>query len=181
MTKNSILERYDKDENGNLIIRIHTPKVEDLYENYDKKSTFIKKDLKEDLEDYLIESVEEIDNNPFKIVFYFDEKSTSATEDRLKISIKEYFEYLQYLKKIKIKESIKNSLIFIVIGFILVAFAFILSENEDFIIKLLSEGIMVGGWVALWEAGAILLINWIPLKKELNIFKKISNANIECY
>ncbi|WP_418187268.1 hypothetical protein ACNSOP_08100 [Aliarcobacter lanthieri] len=40
---------------------------------------------------------------------------------------------------------------------------------------------MVGGWVALWEAGAILLINWIPLKKELNIFKKISNANIECY
>ena len=46
---NTILNRYDKDENGNLIIKIYTTKIEDLYEDYDKKSTFIKKDLKEDL------------------------------------------------------------------------------------------------------------------------------------
>ncbi|WP_266094537.1 hypothetical protein [Aliarcobacter cibarius] len=41
--KNYILNRYDKDDSGNLIIKIHTPKIEDLYEDYDKKSSFIKK------------------------------------------------------------------------------------------------------------------------------------------
>ena len=45
--ENYILKRYDKDENGNLIIKIHTKKIEDLYEDYDQKSSFIKKDLKE--------------------------------------------------------------------------------------------------------------------------------------
>ena len=44
--ENYILNRYDKDENGNLIIKIHTKKIEDLYEDYDQKSSFIKKDLK---------------------------------------------------------------------------------------------------------------------------------------
>ena len=51
--ENYILNRYDKDENGNLIIKIHTKKIEDLYEDYDQKSSFIKKDLKEKLEEYL--------------------------------------------------------------------------------------------------------------------------------
>ena len=49
--ENYILNRYDKDENGNLIIKIHTKKIEDLYEDYDQKSSFIKKDLKEKLEE----------------------------------------------------------------------------------------------------------------------------------
>lgn len=179
--KNSILERYDKNQNDELIIKIHTTKIEDLYEDYDKKSTFIKKDLKDDLEHYLIESVEEIGENPFVINFYFDEKGNFATEGRLKSSIKEYFDYLQFLERKNMKENLKNSFIFILIGFILVSISFNLSEKEDFIFRLISEGLMVGGWVALWEAMAILLINWLPLKKRLKIFQKISNAKIDCF
>jgi len=79
---NTILNRYDKDENGNLIIKIYTTKIEDLYEDYDKKSTFIKKDLKEDLENYLEESVAEIADNSFIINFNFDEKSGVETQNR---------------------------------------------------------------------------------------------------
>ena len=58
--KNSIINRYDKNQNNELVIKISAAKVEDLFEDYDKKSTFIKKDLKESLEKYLIQSVEEI-------------------------------------------------------------------------------------------------------------------------
>ena len=58
--KNSITNRYDKNSNNELVINISAAKVEDLFEDYDKKSTFIKKDLKESLEKYLIQSVEEI-------------------------------------------------------------------------------------------------------------------------
>ena len=71
--KNSITSRYDKNSNNELVINISAEKVEDLFEDYDKKSTFIKKDLKESLEKYLIESVEEIAEHPFIIKFYFDE------------------------------------------------------------------------------------------------------------
>lgn len=178
--KDSIIERYEKNLNNEIIIKIYTSKIENLYEDYDKKSTFIKKDLKDDLENYLIESVEEIGNHPFTINFYFDEKTDLASNERLKNSIKEYFEYLQVLENKKMKEQLKNSFIFLIIGFIFVSISFNISENENFIYKLISEGAMVGGWVSLWEALATILIKWLPLKNKLKIFRKISNSDIKC-
>ena len=105
--KNSITNRYDKNSNDELVINISAEKIEDLYEDYDKKSTFIKKDLKDDLENYLIESVEEIGNHPFTINFSFDEKTDFSSNARLKNSIKEYFEYLQLLEHKKMKTYLK--------------------------------------------------------------------------
>ena len=79
------------------------------------------------------------------------------------------------------KESLKNSIIFFIIGFFLVALSFILSEEENLAIKIVSEGVMIGGWVALWEALAIVLVNWLTLNKNLKIYKKIANSKVEIY
>ncbi|QEZ88929.1 hypothetical protein [Aliarcobacter cibarius] len=179
--KNYILNRYDKDDSGNLIIKIHTPKIEDLYEDYDKKSSFIKKDLKYKLEEYLFECVDEIGNIPFILQFHFEEKINLDSSNRLQTSINEYFSYLQFLEKKSMKESLKNSVIFFIVGFLLVFISFSLSENENLFYKIISEGFMIGGWVALWEALAIVLINWLPLNKNLKIYKKIANAKIEIF
>ena len=78
-----------------------------------------------------------------------------------------------------LKEQVKNSSIFIIIGFVFVALALILGDSEKFFIKLLSEGVMVAGWVSLWEAMATILIKWLPLKNKLKILNKISNAKIK--
>lgn len=179
--KDYILNRYDKDENEHLIVKIHTKRIEDLYEDYDQKSSFIKKDLKYKLEEYLFESVDEIGKNPFILQFQFEEKLSIDSSKRLQSSIKEYFSYLQFLERKGMKESLKNSIIFFIIGFLLVAISFLLSEQESLAIKIVSEGIMIGGWVALWEALATILVSWIPLRKNLNIYKKISNSKVEIY
>ena len=177
--KNSILNRYDKNSNDELVLNISAVKVEDLFEDYDKKSTFIKKDLKESLEKYLIESVEEIGEHPFIIKFYFDEISNEESNQKVQNSIKDYFEYLQYWEQKKMKVQIKNSFIFLIIGFIFISISFNLAENEEFFFRLISEGSMVAGWVSLWEVLATILIKWLPLRNKLKIFKNISNAKIE--
>ena len=176
-----ISNRYDKNENGELIIKISTTNIEDLYENYDKKSSFIKKDLDHKLEDYLFESVKEINDYPFVVEFYFKNGIDEASSNSLKTSIKEYFEYLQIVEKNSMKENLKNSLLFILIGFILISLSFNIQEKDGFLYQLISEGSMVGGWVALWEAMTIILVNWLPLKKRLKIFKKITKAKIFCF
>lgn len=106
--KNYILNRYDKDDFGNILIKIHTTKIEDLYENYDKKSSFIKKDLKYKLEEYLFESVDEITNEPFILQFYFEEKISLDSSKRLEGSINEYFSYLQFLEKKEYERKFKK-------------------------------------------------------------------------
>ena len=40
--KNNITTRYDKNQTDELVLNISAVKVEDLFEDYDKKSTFIK-------------------------------------------------------------------------------------------------------------------------------------------
>ena len=85
--KDYILNRYDKDKEENLIIKIHTKRIEDLYEDYDKNSSFIKKDLKYKLEEYLVESVDEIGNKPFVLQFYFEEKLNLDSSKKLQNSI----------------------------------------------------------------------------------------------
>jgi hypothetical protein len=177
--KNKIIERYEQTQDNELIINISSKKIEDLYSIYDKKSTFVKKDLDDDFEKYLIESVEEIGNHPFIIRFYFSEQSQENINEKLKNSIKNYFDYLQNLEQRKLKEQVKNSSIFIIIGFIFVDIALILGDNEKFLLKLLSEGSMVAGWVSLWEALATILIKWLPLRDKLKVLNKISNAKIE--
>jgi hypothetical protein len=179
--KDYILNRYDKDKEENLIIKIHTKRIEDLYEDYDKNSSFIKKDLKYKLEEYLFESVDEIGNKPFVLQFYFEEKLNLDSSKKLQNSIQEYFSYLMFLEKKSMKENLKNSLIFFSIGFLLIFISFSLSEEKNLILKVLGEGIMIGAWVALWEALAIILINWLPLNKNLKIYSKIANARLYIY
>ena len=74
---------------------------------------------------------------------------------------------------------IKNSFIFLIIGFVFVAISFNLTENEEFFIRLISEGSMVAGWVSLWEALATILIKWINLRNKLKIFKNKKKKKIE--
>lgn len=179
--KDHILNRYDRDKNGALLIKIFASKVEDLYEDYDKKSSFIKKDLKYKLEEYLFESVDEIGSTPFVLQFYFEEASSKESLKRLQSSISEYFSYLIFLEKKSTKESLKNSIIFFLIGFLLIFVSFLLSEHDNMAYRLISEGVMIGGWVALWEALATILVKWLPLRKNLSIYQKIASAKVEIF
>ncbi len=177
--KNKIINRYDTTPNGEVIIKIATQNVEDLYDYYDKKSTFLKKDLSDSLVQYLIQSVDEIGNHAFVLQFYFDNNTLNAsTKEKIQNSIGDYFSYLQELEQKKMKEQIRNSFIFMFIGFCFVSFALILGRNENFVLEIISEGAMVGGWVSLWEALATFLIRWLPLRKKLTLYRRIASAEI---
>lgn len=111
--KKKIIERYDLNEDGEIIIQISASKIEDLYNEYDKKSSFSKKDLDQELVQYIIDSVNEIGKEPFCLQFYFDEKIEKKLQEKIKNSIRQYFSYLEDLEKKKMKEQIKNSFIFL--------------------------------------------------------------------
>ena len=180
--KKHILDRYDRDDNGAVVINISAKKIKDLYNDFDKESSFSKKDLDEELVEYIIDSVKEIGNEEFVIKFYFDEKLNDELENRIKNSILNFFEYLQELEKKAMKEQIKNAMIFMVIGvfFTAASLSFGRSNGEENVFyEVISEGLLVAGWVSLWESLATFLIKWLPLSKKLKIYKKIALSRVE--
>lgn len=177
--KKNILDRYDRTIENKIIIKISTNKFENLYDNFDMSSSFLKKDLSQQLVDYIIESVSEISNEEFIIRFYFKEKIEKENILHIEKSFDSYFNYLEELEKRKMKEQIKNSFIFILIGAFFITLSILLESKEQLTYRIISEGLMVAGWVSMWEAMATILIKWLPLSKKLKIFKKIVNSKIE--
>ena len=66
-----ILERYSRTADNKVIIDIAAGKVEDIYNYLDKHAPYRKKDLDQDLVEYLIDSVSEIGKEDFVIQFRF--------------------------------------------------------------------------------------------------------------
>ncbi len=179
--KKDILDRYDKNDNGELIIKISAKRVEDIYNDFDKESSFLKKDLNEELVEYIIDSVKELSNENFIIEFYFKEKITENEITKIKNSIHKFFNYLTELERKNMKEQIKNSLIFMAIGVFFTAMAIIFGEHNDNVVQeVISEGLMVAGWVSLWESLATFLIKWLPYTKKLKLFNRIIQAPVKC-
>ena len=177
--KKNILDRYDQTINNEFIIKISTNKFENLYDNFDMSSSFLKKDLSQQLVDYIIESVNEISNEKFIIKFYFKEDIEQKDIIHIEKSIDSYFTYLEELEKKKMREQIKNSLIFMILGVFFISLSILNETNQELTYRVISEGLMVAGWVSMWEAMATILIKWLPLSKKLKLFEKIVNSKIE--
>lgn len=177
--RKDILDRYDRTSDNKIIIKVSTNKFENLYDNFDMSSSFLKKDLSQQLVDYIIESVSEISNEKFIIKFYFKENIEQENILHIEKSLDSYFNYLEELEKKKMKEQIKNSLIFMLIGVFFITLSILLEENHGLTYRIISEGLMVAGWVSMWEAMATILIKWLPLSKKLKLFKKIVDSKIE--
>ena len=177
-----ILERYERADDGMIIIDIAAEKVEDLYNYFDKQSNFLKKDLDEDLTDYLTESAREIGNESFLIKITLASPIDSAKEEKVRNSFTNYFRYMKELELRKMAGMARTSLILLTIGLVILTLSILLNQQNEVwnsvIGSVFAEGLTVAAWVSLWEALATFLIQWMPHKKRIALFEKIAESEI---
>jgi uncharacterized protein YcgL (UPF0745 family) len=183
--KKEIAERYEYTAGGEVIIDVSTQKVEDLYNDFDKRSHFLKKDLNEDLVDYIVESATEIGNEKFIIQFHLEAHAHKEDISRVKNSIQNFFIYMQKLEEKKMKQMARTSFILLFIGLVFATISILLSKSDTIhnsvTLAVIAEGLTVAAWISLWEALATFLIKWRPYKKRIALYNKIENAKIEFY
>lgn len=181
--RKKIVERYELTKDGEIIIDVSAQSIEDLYDEFDKRAHFLKKDLNHHLVEYLIESVFEIEKESFVIQFNFESPSPFDSASRLKNSVYNFFIYLQELESRKMKEMIRASSIFLIIGLVIATISVLMNQSDiiktNIAFAVVAEGLTVAAWVSLWESLATFLIKWMPYKKKIALFGKIANAKIE--
>ena len=180
--KKEILERYERMQSGEIIIDISAQKIEDLYEDFDKKSHFLKKDLNQDLVEYIIDSVNEIEKENFVIRFNLEKKAQSDSISRINNSVNKFFMYMRELESRKMKDMVRTSIILLLIGLLIAALSLVLNQGEmvdkSIVAGVVAEGLTVAAWVSLWEALATFLIKWMPHKKKISLYERIANSKI---
>lgn len=180
--KKQILDRYSRTPDNKLKIDIAAGKVEDLFNDFDKHAPYRKKELDQDLVEYLIDSVSEIGNEDFVIQFRFTTLADTKLTSRVKTSIHNYFLYLKQLKLRELARMTRSSFILFFIGIVILSMAVWINQkiagHETVITNVFAEGLNVAAWVSLWNAIATFLINWAPHHRQIKMYERISKATI---
>jgi len=178
----NLLGRYEKDEQGTIIVDVSARRVEDLYNDFDKSAPYIKRDLDQDLADYLIASARELGRVQFAIRFTLEDSPDEPKSLRIRRSLNTYFLYLAETEIQKILQMFRRSAILFIIGlgilFSAVSLYRMLGPERSVTANVFAEGLTIAAWVSLWEALAIFLVEWFPHRKNVVLYRRLANAPI---
>lgn len=180
--KKEILERYSTTPDGKIILDITTDRVEYLYNDFDKHAPYIRKELDQELVDYLVECMRDVGKDAFIIEFRIAEKIESDLVSRVRTSIHNYFRYIRELEINDLKQMLRTSSILLVIGIALLTISVWFNEyveiHKSVISKVCSEGLTVAAWISMWESLATFMINWSPYTQRIHYFERLAEAPV---
>lgn len=178
----NILSRYARAEDGSIIIDVYTDKPEYLYNDFDRKAPYTKKDLDPDFVDYLIGCAKEVGKHPFFIRVNLPYVPTEELASRIRNSIASYFTYLISAEQDDMHKALRTSVIFLATGLGLLVLSVWSHQRflapESLVGRVMSEGLTVAAWVSLWEALANFLIQWPPHNREIRLYRRLANASV---
>jgi len=178
--KRNVFNRYERASNGRILIDVAAEKVEDLYSDFDRSAPYIRRDLDQDLVDYLIDCARELGHEPFTISFTLAHKPDDTSLSRIRGSVNNFFLYLAEVEQQKVRQMVRRSLVLFCIG---VAILFIsvwvnrwLGPDRTVVANVFAEGLIVAAWVSLWESLATFLIEWFPQLKNIKLYRRLASV-----
>ncbi len=181
--KRRILERYARTHDGRVVIDIAAEKIADLYDDFDKHASYLKKELDPELADYIIDSVREIGREPFLVQISLAAPMDASAVCRVQTSLHNYFLYLKELEAREMRRLLRTSMILLVVGAALLTAAVWLNSlpavREVVLSSVIAEGLTIAAWVSLWEALAMFLVNWTPHRRLIRMYERIAEADVQ--
>ena len=180
--KRDVLNRYERDFHGRFLIDVAATRTEDLYNDFDKNAPYVRRDLDQNLVDYLIDCARELASEPFGIRFTLTHTPDDSRLFRIRWSINSFFLYLVATEWQKVREMMRRAVVLFCIG---VAILFIsvwvnrwLGSERTVVSNVFAEGLTVAAWVSLWEALATFLIEWFPHRKNIILYRRLAGAEL---
>jgi hypothetical protein len=168
-----------------LHIDIKIKKINQLFNSFDP-SPFLEKDLDDDAFEYIVSSVAE---HPIKtkqkIVIHIPHtQRAKISEIEIKRGIHNFFEYKKLIAHRSIKSKLKEGQFSFLIGIVFLVACTLFSEyvslhTHSLGMKIVAEGLLIGGWVAMWKPISDLLYEWWPIWKDKRVYNKISQMDVE--
>jgi hypothetical protein len=166
------------------VIELELNSLNELYNSFDP-APFHEKELDQEAEEYIYNAVDEFPlKKSIEIMIHLPPAEVSEeTEVSLKNSIRNHFSYKKLLSQIELRRLLRQGRtnIMIALGFLLICILAtqLLSTIEENLIKtLFSEGLLIIGWVAMWEPINTFLYGWWPIVHKRNIYQKIIDMDV---
>jgi len=172
-------EALYRERKGKLLIELELHSMMQIFNSFDP-APFHEKELDEDAEVYIYNIVGEFPlKKPLEIVIYVPPSEfNQETEHTLKEAIRNHFLYKKVLTEIDLRRLLqrgrRNMTIAVIFLFLCLLMIRLLSTlKAGLLTTMLSEGLTIIGWVAMWEPIYVFLYGWWPIVQKRNIYRKI--------
>lgn len=180
-------QRY-KVENGVHVIEVRVKSALQLFDARDP-APFRERDLDDDFAEYILSSAEELSTSQFlKVLIYVTDAGTERMEKKeIADAIHAHFSYQHELKRKQLTKLFRTGQLFLLIGliglFACLGLANLISTPTETVssepLRILREGLVILGWVAMWKPFELVLFDWWPMYDRMRLFRKMENTEIE--
>jgi hypothetical protein len=168
-------------ENGEPCIDVRVMSVEQLFDNRDP-APFRERDLDPDLVEYLLAAGDDLAvQRSFRIVFWL---ARPCLPGEVEAAFRAHFEYeLERLIR-KRRRQRRTGQVALLLGIVLIIALLSLAQLVTSVIGgpvgvALHEGLVISSWVVLWRPVEILIYDWIPVRRERRVLRRLLSAAID--
>jgi hypothetical protein len=172
-------------QDGRVLIEIKLTSVVQLFNSFDP-APFYEKEIDTEAEHYIVDTVRDFPTKTkFKIHIYLPPALVASDEAKKIIpAIHTHFHYRMLVADRKFRSKFRFGRISLVIGLSFLAVALVARQliatmDNHFLAQLLSDSLLIVGWVAMWEPITVLLYELWPIIRSRKIYEKISMMEIE--
>lgn len=175
--------RYRR-EGSAFLIEIKLSDVRQIFNSLDP-APFLEKDLDENAQAYIVDSVSEFPlKTPLKLVLFIPESQVPEGLKHLPDSVRNYFAYRADIAQKEFKYTLRQGRWSLLIGLSFLILCLILSEmtaqiGHGTLARILQEGLLIMGWVAMWRPVQIFLYDWWPLRMRRRVLEKLQQIPVE--
>lgn len=167
------------------LIEVRLRAVAQLFNSLDP-SPFLERDLDDDAEAYIVNWAREFDTDqPIELIVHLPPQEVEKAQQRdLAAALANYFAYRAVTVHGDLKELIREGQRFLAIGFSLLTVCLLASRMVEPLLgtgpfaKLVSESLIIVGWVANWRPIETFLYDWWPIKRKRDLYRRLARAEI---
>jgi hypothetical protein len=168
-------------ENGEPCIDVRIANIEQVFDNRDP-APFRERDLDSDLVEYVLVAGEDLgSHDTFRMVFWL-EKPCQPGE--IEAAFRAHFAYeLDRLERRRRRQR-RTGQISLLLGVTLIVVLLSLAQLVARVFPgtigaALREGLVISSWVVMWRPVEILIYDWIPVRRERRVMRRLLAAPID--
>lgn len=170
---------------GEALIELRLRELAQLFDSFDP-APFHEKDLDRDAEEFIVSwAREHAVGAPLVFRLHLPRDQARLEPQRtVQNAIEHYFTYRADLARLEVRRTLQLGRSSLIIGVLflalcMVARALLQSAGAEGWLRVVEEGLLIIGWVAMWRPIELLLYDWWPLLRTKRTYDNLARMRVE--
>ena len=171
---------------GSARIEVHVTELKQLFHSLDP-TPFRERDLDPKAEQFIVEWARELHADaPLTLLIHVDREEASNEQIQIvRDAVHDYFAVRAESARRRLRQLLRVGRTSLVIGLVFLSVMILAGDLATEWLEhtrfgtVLREGLLIGGWVAMWRPIEIFLYDWWPIRGEARLYDRLSASTVE--